>query len=209
MQLWERVVHSCIFNDLEGARHVLGMPFLVILRGGLSRYDALQILRGELGDMGWFSKKPSWEVQYAQNIYDGLVAHNDFGDITALKLRIPTALHQAYQNKILLQREMICFAALMQTANPDTQLPSVMLAFGNLLERKVAERGLQMNRDQIANASLDDAEAMLTEPYPWAQRWLSEFRDNPNDTYMVALFADHCLRLHHAYKKGLEQTRPR
>jgi hypothetical protein len=52
--------------------------------------------------MGWFKKKPSWEEQYAQNIYDGLVAHNEIGDITALKLRIPTALHHAYQNKIVL-----------------------------------------------------------------------------------------------------------
>jgi hypothetical protein len=42
--------------------------------------------------MGWFSKKPSWEITYAENIYGGLVAHNDFGDMTALKLRIPTAL---------------------------------------------------------------------------------------------------------------------
>jgi hypothetical protein len=68
--------------------------------------------------MGWFSKKPSWEIKYAENIYDGLVAHNDFGDMTALMLRIPTAAHNAYQNTILLQRAMICFVALMEMANP-------------------------------------------------------------------------------------------
>jgi hypothetical protein len=39
--------------------------------------------------MRWFKKKPT-EVKYAQAIYNGLVAHNDLGDITALKLRIPT-----------------------------------------------------------------------------------------------------------------------
>jgi hypothetical protein len=47
--------------------------------------------------MWWFKKKPSWEEQYAQNIYGAFVACNDPGDITALKLRIPTALHHTYQ----------------------------------------------------------------------------------------------------------------
>jgi hypothetical protein len=47
--------------------------------------------------MWWFKKKPSWEEQYAQNIYGAFVACNDPGDITPLKLRIPTALHHTYQ----------------------------------------------------------------------------------------------------------------
>lgn len=146
---------------------------------------------------------------YAQNIYDGLVAHNDFGDITALKLRIPTASHQAYQNKILLQREIICFVALMETAHPESQLQPVMLAFGDLLVSKLNARGVQMNRDQFANGGLADVEAMIADPFSWAQRWLSEFRDDPNDNYMVGLFADHCLRLRDAYKNGIENTRPK
>jgi hypothetical protein len=154
-----------------------------------------------------FKKKPDWATAYAKNIYDGLVAHNDFGDMTALKLRIPTALHQAYQYKILLQREMICFVALMQCANPGTQLPPVMGAFGNLLVDKAAARGLQINRDQLAEAALDDVEKMISDPFTWAQRWLAEFRDDPNDNFMVAMFADHCLRLRQAYANGIEQTR--
>jgi hypothetical protein len=75
--------------------------------------------------MGWFKKKPSWEEQYAQNIYSAFVASNDLGDMTALKLRIPTVLHHAYQNKIVLQRELISFAALMECANPETKLGPV------------------------------------------------------------------------------------
>jgi hypothetical protein len=75
----------------------------------------------------WFSEvreifqknKPSWEEQYANNIYDAFVADGGLGDITALKLRIPTALHHAYQNKIVLQRELISFAALASVANPE------------------------------------------------------------------------------------------
>jgi len=156
---------------------------------------------------GWGKKKPSWEIQYAQNIYDGLVAHNEFGDITALSLKIPTAQHQAYQNKILLQREMICFVALMQAAHPGTVLQPVMIAYGDMVVRKAAERGLQLSRDQLAEASLSDAETMFSEPYLWGQRWLSEFRSDPEETFMVALFADHCLKLFSAYKSGIENTK--
>jgi len=53
-----------------------------------------------------------------------LVAHND---MSALKLRIPAAAHRAYHDKILLQREMICFVALMSIAKPGTLLQPVML----------------------------------------------------------------------------------
>lgn len=42
----------------------------------------------------------------------------------------------------------------------------------------------------------------------WAQRWLAEFRDDPNDNYMVFLFADHTTQplLDHLVGYG-EQTR--
>jgi hypothetical protein len=159
--------------------------------------------------MGWFSKKPSWEITYPHRIYDGLVAHNDFGDMTALKLRIPTAAHRAYQNKMILQREMICFVALMAAAKPGTQLPPVMVAFSDLLVTKLSARGLQMNRDQLADIAQADVAEMIADPFPWAQRWLAEFRDDPNDNYMVAMFADHCLRLFQAYNRGIEQTQPK
>lgn len=155
---------------------------------------------------GWGKNKVRMEVQYAINLYEGLVAHNEFGDMTALRLRIPTALHHAYQNKILLQREMICFVALMQAAYPGTVLHSVMPVFGDIIVLKAEERGLQLSRDQLAQASLDDAESMFAEPYQWAQRWLAEFRNNPEETFMVALFADHCLKLFSAYKSGIENT---
>jgi len=158
--------------------------------------------------MGWFKRKPPWEMTYAENIYSGLVAHNNFGDMTALRLRIPTAAHRAYQDKILLQREMLCFVALMSAANPSTQLQPVMRAFGDLLVSKLSARGLQINKDQLAEHALQDFEKLSSDPYPWAQRWLAEFRDDPNDNYMVFLFADHCLRLLSAFKHGIESTQP-
>jgi len=159
--------------------------------------------------MGWFSKKPAWEVTYSERIYASLVAHNDFGDMTALKLRIPTALHQAFQNKILLQREMICFVALMTVANPQSGLQPVMGAFGDLLVTKISARGLQINRDQLADAATANVERMIADPYKWAQSWLAEFRKDPNDNYMVGLFGDHCSHLFQAYRTGIETTRPK
>lgn len=77
--------------------------------------------------LGKRERKPTigWAETYANNIYEGLVADNDVGNITALSLRIPTVLHQAYHNKILLQRELICFFALMVVAKPETLLPPV------------------------------------------------------------------------------------
>jgi hypothetical protein len=128
--------------------------------------------------------------------------------MTALRLRIPTTANRAYHEKILLQREMICFAALMVAAKPGTRLQPVMLAFGDLLVRKLSARGVQVNRDQLADHATRDVSTMIADPFPWAQHWLSEFRDDPNDNYMVALFADHCVRLYGAYESAIEKTQP-
>jgi hypothetical protein len=157
--------------------------------------------------MWFFKKKPPWEVQYAQNIYSGFVARSDPGDITALKLKIPTALHAVYQNKVVLQRELITFAALASISNAERGLRPVSSAYADLLVHKMAERGLQMNADQVANAAFDDAEALLAQPFKWAQEWLAEFGDNPKDNYLI--FADHWVRSFHAWKGALENTRPR
>ena len=64
-----------------------------------------------------------------------------------------STLHHAYQNKIVLQRELISFAALASVANPESGLWPVLLAYADLLVRKAAERGSQMNKDQLAHAA--------------------------------------------------------
>ena len=61
--------------------------------------------------------------------------------------------------------------------------------------------------DQLA--TFDDVEAMIADPFKWAQRWLSEFRDDPNYNYMVLMFTNHCYKLFQAYKGGIEDTQPR
>ena len=156
-----------------------------------------------------FKRKPtnSWEEEYATNIYNVMIAEDDIGDITA-RLQIPTALHQVYQNKILLQRELICFSAFASIAE-EVGLQSVFHTFTDLLLEKLKARGLQINRKQLADHAITDTEEMLAEPIPWGQRWLAEFRNDPNDELGAFIFVGHCRRLFHAYKRGIGNTRPK
>jgi hypothetical protein len=156
--------------------------------------------------MGWFGKKPSWKGTYAQNIYMALVVADKLGEMTPEALRIPTAALQRYLDKALLQREAMCFVALMSSAGPETNLRSVMMAFSRLLTKNMATRGIEVDIDQFAEASTQDVEEMFAEPFKWSQGWLAEFRDDPNDNYMVVMFADHCQRQFNAYKHAIEDT---
>jgi hypothetical protein len=131
--------------------------------------------------MAWFRRKPSWEVSCAENFYYGLVAYNDIGGMTAVKLRLPPASHRAYADKALLQREMICLVALTNAATPNSLLQPVMGAFGTLVANKASRRGLQITGVQLAEHALRDFEQMTSEPYQWAQRWLTEFKDDPKE----------------------------
>ena len=121
-----------------------------------------------------------------------------------MKLKIPTALHHAYQNKTVLQRELLSFAALASVANPESKLPPV---YARLVVDKMAKRGLQMSEEQLADAACDDLDVMIAQPFKWARQWLSEFGDDPHEDYI--LFAEHWLALFKAYKHGIEQTQPR
>jgi len=114
--------------------------------------------------------KQSWAKEYAQNLYVGFVASPDPGDITALKLKIPTALHAVYQNKVVLQRELISFVALASVANEESGLRPVLREYENLLVKKMAERGLQMRGEQMAEAAFDDARALSDQPFKWGSR---------------------------------------
>jgi hypothetical protein len=167
------------------------------------------ISRSQGAAMAWFSKKPPWEVRYAKNIYDGMVAHNDIGGMTALAVRIPRVWHRAFQDKALLQRELICLAALTVVARPETLLQPVIRAFGTLIVEKASARGLRLSRDQLASHALKDADSMTSEPVQWAKRWLAQFMTDPNDNRMVEFFADYCTRLFRAYTEAIESTRPK
>lgn len=155
-----------------------------------------------------FRKKPGWTEEYAQRLYDGLIAHNEFGNINAITLHIPTAMHGAYQNKILTQREMLCLAALGATLEQGPALKPVAQEFMSLIMAKMSARGLQLSQDQLANIACDDLERLSADPLRWGRDWLAEFRSDPTDATMAALFGEHCLRLFKSYKNAIIQTRP-
>lgn len=148
----------------------------------------------------------SWEETYANRIHLALPEADGLGDMTAEKLRIPAAALIRYSEKSLLMREAICFVALSSVANPETKLPPVLMAYTKLVARKLNQRGVQANPDAFADASLSDVHRLFAEPYQWAQSWLAEFRNDPNDTYMVALFADHCQKLFQSYQQAISET---
>jgi hypothetical protein len=158
---------------------------------------------------GWFKKKLPWQDEYAYNLYNGLVADDHLGEMTPAKLRVPIASYARYHEKALLNRELMCFTALMGSAHSTTELPPVMMAFGRLLVAKLAARGVQISLDDLAEAAPIEVERMMKEPFAWAQGWLAEFRDDPNDNFMVALFADHSLKQFQAFKHAIEKTRRR
>lgn len=88
--------------------------------------------------LGISSDEPSWERQYAENIYGGLVGGEKLGDITPERLRIPLASYRQYEEKDLLLRELMVFVALMVAANKDTVPELVLRQFGHLLVSKLA-----------------------------------------------------------------------
>jgi hypothetical protein len=94
----------------------------------------------------------------------------------------------------------------MSCAKPGTNLQPVMMAYGRLLVQELAARGIPADIDALADVSLTDTDRLLKEPFAWAQNWLAEFRNDPNDNYMAAMFADHCQRQFSAYKTAIMET---
>jgi hypothetical protein len=148
----------------------------------------------------------SWEETYAKRIHLALPEADDLGDMSAEKLRIPAAALIRYGEKSLLMREAICFVALSSVANPQTKLPKVLMAYAKLVARRLSQGGVPADADAFADASLSDIQRLFAEPYAWAQSWLAEFRNDTNDTYMVALFANHCQKLFQAYQQAISET---
>jgi len=149
---------------------------------------------------------PSWDVTYAQRIYDALPLANHVGEITAEMLRIPLAALPRFNEKSLFLRETLCFVALASVANPDTNLRPVLSAYTRLFVRKVEQRGQLVDADTLADYSFKDTDHLFQQPLDWAQGWLAEFRSDPDDTFMAGMFADHCLKLFSAYKAAIANT---
>ena len=179
---------------------ILIVAFVIWLAGYALRY----ILAGP-SQSGRTAGK-SWEETYAERIHAALPEADGLGDMTAERLRIPPAGLFRFNDKSLLMRESLCFVALSSVAKPETKLPPVLMAYARLVARRLNARGMLADPDAFADASLSDIKRLFDSPYAWAQNWLSEFRADPNDEHMVALFADHCQKLFQAYRQSIEQT---
>jgi hypothetical protein len=154
--------------------------------------------------MAWFRKK-SVETIYAERIYEGLVGPEDLGDMTPQRLRLPTNTHERYREKSLFYREAWALAALATVASAQ-KLDPVLWELKRLIQAKRAKRGTSSPDEPIYSA-FDSLEDLGDDPAKWAKRWLMEFRHDPDDNYMVVLFADHWLRVFSAVKNAIEQTR--
>jgi len=149
---------------------------------------------------------PAWNETYAERIYDALPLSNHIGEMTAERLRIPVAAQPRFNEKSLFLRETLCFAALASVAGPDTNLRPVLSAYSHLLVKKVEARGYLADADSLAEYSFNDVKELSADPFGWGYKWLEEFRSDPDDTYMVAIFADHCMKVFHAYQSGILNT---
>jgi hypothetical protein len=182
---------------------ILVIAFVIWLAGYALRYilSGPKELTAPVGEQG-----KSWEETYATRIHMALPEADRLGEMTPEKLRIPSAALNRFYEKALLMREAICFVAFSSVAAPETKLPPVLMAYARLVARRLNARGMLADPDAFADASLSDVNRLFTEPYAWAQDWLAEFRNDPNDTYMVALFAEHCQKLFHAYRETIQDT---
>lgn len=180
---------------------ILIVAFVIWLIGYALRY----ILSGPKAATATGRSK-SWEDTYAARIHEALPKSDHLGEITPEKLRIPTAALKRYFDKALLTREAICFVAFSSVANPETKLPPVLMAYANLVADRLNESGMLADPAAFADASLSDVKNLFADPFTWAQTWLAEFRNDPNDTFMVVRFADHCQKLFHAYRQSIEET---
>lgn len=149
--------------------------------------------------MEWF---PKYTTVYAERIYEAL-AERELGDMTPEKLRLPVERSQGYRQKTLLYREGSSICALLEIANKDPKLLPVLREYVDFLEAKRVGRGLQAGREQLVRAAVEDLCNLFTDPIKWARRWLTEFRDDPDE---IVLFADHWRRQYRAVKGALEQN---
>jgi hypothetical protein len=162
-----------------------------------------------MGVLFWtkaFAQK-SDETIYAERIYEAFAEQN-LVNMPPEKLRLPKETHRRYREKALLYREAWSLCALNEMAN-DLQLRPVLRELEGVVEAKRARRGLRdLNREQVMYAAIDSVEDLFADPFKWAKRWLMEFRNDPDDNFMVVPFANEWQRHYLAVKAAIKQTRP-
>jgi len=158
-----------------------------------------------MGWFNWFGRK-SHETVYAERIYEAFV-DDEMGDMTPDKLRVPKEALRRYQEKALFHREAFAFAALAKAATNDPLLLRVLMELERLIVTKRSGRGAPV--EKTMDAAFHDVERLFVDPFKWAQDWLSEFRSDPDDNFMVFHFANHWQAQFKGMKGGIEKTRRR
>jgi hypothetical protein len=149
----------------------------------------------------WFAKKKSWQEVCAEHLYGILVASSS-PDLALEKLGVPEAMRPRYEEKIGIQRECMCYAAIIVTC--DDQLSPIVGAFGRSLAAKLATRGTKIDADHLAEIVTADVKRMIFHPSRWGKAWLTEFSEDRKDTYMGVLFADHCISQFNTFRHAIE-----
>jgi hypothetical protein len=156
--------------------------------------------------LGWFRRKSDERVK-AERIYKSLV-QRERGDMTPQRLGLPRGTHKRYRQKALFYREAWCLCALAVVAH-ELHLRAVLAELVDVVEAKRARRGLRTySRGYLMDAAFDSVETLFANPCKWAQRWLMDFRDDPDDNFMVVPFADHWQQQYAALKGAIDEPRP-
>jgi hypothetical protein len=156
--------------------------------------------------LGLFRKKSNEKIK-AERIYRTMIGR-ELGDMTPRRLRLPKGMYRRYRQKALVYREAWCLCALAVLAY-DPHLRDVLAELVTIVETKRTRRGLRnMGIGYLMDAGFDSLEVLSANPCKWAQRWLMDFRDNPDDDYMLADFAEHWQQQYADLKKALDEPRP-
>jgi hypothetical protein len=85
----------------------------------------------------------------------------------------------------------------------------VLAELVDIVEAKRTRRGLRnFGSGYLMDAAFDSVDRLFANPCKWAQRWLMDFRDDPNDDFMLAVFADHWQEQYAALKRAVGEPRP-
>jgi len=160
--------------------------------------------------LGWFhknEKKPPYRL-YAEWIYRTLV-EGRVREIQPERMLLPLETHRRYHEKALLYREVMSLCALWATTRTHVYLLPVLREYESLLDAKGVRRGIRASQGQLVDAAVEDLNQMFKDPFKWAQRWLMEFRDNPNSEVGIQPFADHCIQQYESFLSTLQKYQPK
>lgn len=157
----------------------------------------------------FFRKRPSYEEEFASNLYDALVlgggpSAEAEGHIDADVLDIPLNKLERFASKRLITLEAFLFVATSVGTMPKVQADGSLfksvhplaVQMGKHLQGKWAERGIKIaDHYAVGERCFDEVSTALEKLFRWGRAWLDEFYDNPEKSgeYYI-LWTDQCLK---------------